>query len=412
MNDIERCGSAKGPPAASDSDDGPGASNATHHWHRDGPASVLCIRRRVVHLGLFAGAFGLLVLGFHILWARPFDSSSFAGHSLAWIEHVGAGSIEMPSAPGFVEGFRDVGYSDVFRVLSVPAAHDMAVRTIAFFNAFTGSNASRARNASFLARNGKITTTRKGARPLRNSATVASCARNGSRVDNATDLQVRKHHMHLYSRDLAELPASPALIGPVQAVIGRDIVLVQTQILRRKKGENHRLHADRPTMTNCEVAVWLALQGVSFNATLEVLPYSHRLLAFITVIPDFNYTAMWSESTSLHNARGSLAEEYASERLGRRVRLRRVNATDGEAVLFRIALWHGSVIDADADRLAVVYRYSPVDCPSSVGNMTRPPLPVILVSGSIDAASQSTYDFVTWEGLPSNATAPRPVSLH
>lgn len=104
---------------------------------------------------------------------------------------------------------------------------------------------------------------------------------------------------------------------------------------------------------------------------------------------------------------GPIAEEIASKKLGRRTRIIHVDATDGQAVLFNLALWHGSANDKDSERLAVVFRYRHADCPYSKVSEVRPP--AILVSGSVTDARLAMHNLVSWEKAPLNADAPQPV---
>lgn len=269
---------------------------------------------------------------------------------------------------GLADGYPEAGHSSVFRVVSSAAAHGIAARALAIRRPLAHSQ-------------------NKSGRPL---------------------------YVHARSRELAGLAASPLIAERVQAVLGADIVLVETQLLLRRKGENHRLHADRARPTFCDVngsvAVWLALRGVSIAATLEVLPYSHQLGFPPSDIPSFKSAASgWAENVSLHHVLGPIAEEFASRKLGRSTRILRVNASDGQAVLFNLALWHGSANDNDSERVAVAFRFMHADCPYAMMNEVR--TPVILVSGSVTVARLAMHNLVSWDKVPLDGQSPLPVLL-
>lgn len=91
------------------------------------------------------------------------------------------------------------------------------------------------------------------------------------------------HNRHLDDRTLWEISTQPAIVGAMQSVLGRDLLLWRTNFFTKEPGAREiPWHQDRnywPLEPEIIISAWLAIDRADKeNACLQVIPGSHRKL--------------------------------------------------------------------------------------------------------------------------------------
>lgn len=216
---------------------------------------------------------------------------------------------------------------------------------------------------------------------------------------------------------LHRVAADRRILDLIAPIVGTDVLLWGCSLVRSAPGSVHPWHVD----IECTVAsgryatVWIGLEHTRGNA-LQLISGSHR----------FGRTVQ-QEQAERGYARGAASTEtvlgWARER-NPVARCCEPELTDGEAIVFDGALWHGSPRNRGRrTRSALLLQYASADSPLRLPdrrlewpfgfvNAPRPPAIVVRGSGSGDLNRLVPPPAGgTQKGLPMLSTSIRPIGL-
>lgn len=158
------------------------------------------------------------------------------------------------------------------------------------------------------------------------------------------------------SPELWRVATLPALVDPIAALLGDDVLLCGANLVERDPGQVHPWHTDTHLASpeGRAVSVWVALEGVTPESTLRVIDGSHRYGAVPQQLAaEAGGDPMMPEATALELAR----------RVDPDAEVTAVDLADGDAVLFDEAMWHGTDNVGSRTRSALVLHYCTPDKP-------------------------------------------------
>ena len=186
-----------------------------------------------------------------------------------------------------------------------------------------------------------------------------------------------------------EVAKHPAILGAVSSLLGDDVMLWGASIQTRASGAIHPWHTDIEvsTASGKSVSVWIGLENTAADSSLLIVPHSHR----------FGVTV---QETAHHF--GKRRKEIANEDVVRwatehdpRSRIVKIEMTDGEALFFDGALWHGSHNLTSNMRRALLLHYATPDTPIRIPDLNSlewpfrlldaPRPPCIMIKGTAGA---------------------------
>ncbi len=163
------------------------------------------------------------------------------------------------------------------------------------------------------------------------------------------------------SRDYYDIATHPSILDRVAAVLGNDIMLWGVQMVIRKPGIVHPWHSDMETVGGIgqTVSVWLGLDNVNYNSSLQLIRYSHK---FGKSIQEMRYQT----STSRSDVNQGQVLKWAKE-MDPNSKLLTCSMKNGDAVFFDGNLWHGTNnINLIGTRKALLIQYATPDRPIQV----------------------------------------------
>ena len=186
-----------------------------------------------------------------------------------------------------------------------------------------------------------------------------------------------------------EVAKHPAILGVVSSLLGDDVMLWGASIQTRASGAIHPWHTDIEvsTASGKSVSVWIGLENTAADSSLLIVPHSHR----------FGVTVQ----ETAHRF-GKRRKEIANEDVVRwatehdpRSRIVKIEMTDGEALFFDGALWHGSHNLTSNMRRALLLHYATPDTPIRIPDLNSlewpfrlldaPRPPCIMIKGTAGA---------------------------
>ena len=188
-------------------------------------------------------------------------------------------------------------------------------------------------------------------------------------------------------RFLYDLATRPAVLEPVTAALGPDVVLWGLSAVVREPGRVHPWHSD---IESCGpeggfVSVWIGIEKTSRESALQLIAGSHRLGRSVQ-------EARTARSIARDDATPDALLQLARE-LDEQVRFVQPEMTDGEAIFFDGRLWHGSDNQRRrGERVALLLQYAAAEREVRIPDWdeldwpfrirAEPLPPVIVVSGS------------------------------
>jgi len=160
-----------------------------------------------------------------------------------------------------------------------------------------------------------------------------------------------------------QIARHPAIVEGVSSLLGDDLMLWGASIQTRAPGAVHPWHSDIEisTASGKSVSVWIGLENTAADSSLSIVPYSHR----------FGMTVQETAQRS-GKRRSEMSNEdvvrWAAER-DPRSGILKVEMTDGEALFFDGALWHGSRNLTANTRQALLLQYAVPELPIRIPNL-------------------------------------------
>lgn len=183
---------------------------------------------------------------------------------------------------------------------------------------------------------------------------------------------------HHFIPRVREIARHPSIVESLRAVLGPNIILWGSQILRKKPGRAHSWHTDVEAIEWKTVNVWVSLENTSELASLKLISGSAQL----SVTPE-----LLSSEDGL-NLEDDDAVLSAARRHDPNAELRVPIIAEGEAVFFDGRTWHGSFNIGSETRTALLLQYSTPDVKVKIPTTFDRPVnwhsyspPCMLVSG-------------------------------
>jgi hypothetical protein len=154
------------------------------------------------------------------------------------------------------------------------------------------------------------------------------------------------------SKIFYDLAMNPKIIDAVTELIGDDIILWGSGMVTRPPGFNHPWHSDiesaLPPEKTC--TAWIAIENVSFDTSLQIIPYSHK---FDMTIQECSFRNGKRRGQAKTDDVVRWAQEKNPECF-----LHQSEMNDGEVQYFDGHIWHHSNNTTDKTRLAVIMQYA------------------------------------------------------
>jgi len=189
------------------------------------------------------------------------------------------------------------------------------------------------------------------------------------------------------SRDYYDIATNPAILDHVSVILGEDVILWGASMVSRQPGNVHPWHSDMETVggTGRTVSVWLGLDNVNYNLSLQVIRHSHK---FGVTVQEMRHKTGIDRS----DVKPELVLKWAKE-MDSRAKLLTCSMNNGDAIFFDGNLWHGTdnlnltgtrkallIQYASPDRLIQAPSYKHLDWPFQFRDDIRPPC--LMVKGS------------------------------
>ncbi len=157
------------------------------------------------------------------------------------------------------------------------------------------------------------------------------------------------------SSEIYALATRSELLDQVESVIGPNILLCGANLVERDPGQAHPWHVDvHFAGPGRGISLWMGLEGVDASTTLHVVPGSHRY---------GGSPQQLSVESGFDSAVDPDRVRNLARTIDRDARIVPVPMSDGEAVLFDAALWHGTLNEAGHVRSALVAHYAAPETP-------------------------------------------------
>lgn len=189
-----------------------------------------------------------------------------------------------------------------------------------------------------------------------------------------------------------ELGTRPALLSVLRSLMGKDIVLWGSTLVKRDPRQPHPWHTDIESSRTDGgfVSVWIGLENTCQQSGLQLVTRSHLFGKSIQEVYQ-------EKGLSRGTASSENVVEWAGE-LDQRAEFLQPEVGDGEALIFDGRLWHGSYNALEQTRLALLFQYAKSGTPVRMHDTTRlewpfrflesPLPPVIVVSGEVDEVNR------------------------
>ena len=166
------------------------------------------------------------------------------------------------------------------------------------------------------------------------------------------------------SRAFYEIATYPAILDPVQELLGSDVLLWGASIQSRRPGQVHAWHTDIEVTdpeSTC-VAVWVGLAHTDRDSSLVLVPGSQR---FETI-----QEVRAKSGAARERVSDADIDRWARER-DQSSGLTLVEMTDGEALFFDGRMWHGSNNLGRETRHALLLQFSTPTSPIRLPDLNR-----------------------------------------
>ena len=170
--------------------------------------------------------------------------------------------------------------------------------------------------------------------------------------------------LHAHVAAARQVATSPGVVGPVRALVGKDLVLWGSQWVEKSAGKAHRWHADVECLDSDGVTVWLPLRNAGPDSGIKVIARSHRLATYPQALQA-------EQALDLDDDHSVLA---AARRLDASASIVTPRVKPGEFVLFRGRAWHATFNRTAEARIALIFQFSPVGVAVRIPITFVPPL--------------------------------------
>jgi hypothetical protein len=153
---------------------------------------------------------------------------------------------------------------------------------------------------------------------------------------------------HLVIRHMAQTGALPQLVDRAVSLLGNDIVLWGSQVIKQQPHAQHRIHLDVENSVFEGVTFWIGLKNVVTRQTFTVIPRSHL----------FDISPQELKNRDGLDIRDEQAVLQAARMIDPFCQLHQMEVTDGCFIIFNGKLWHGTRNVTEEPRYAMTFQYT------------------------------------------------------
>jgi hypothetical protein len=153
---------------------------------------------------------------------------------------------------------------------------------------------------------------------------------------------------HTLDKQIALLGAHPLIMDKLVPLIGEDILLWGSQLVRQASGKKKRFHLDAEYSAIEGASAWIAIQNVQPQQSFFLIAGSHLINASPQELSKI-------ENLDLQDPEAVLE---AALRFNPDCKLIKLAINDGEFILFHGKLWHGTMNNTALPRYAINFRYT------------------------------------------------------
>ncbi|MBD0352158.1 MAG: phytanoyl-CoA dioxygenase family protein [Flavisolibacter sp.] len=146
---------------------------------------------------------------------------------------------------------------------------------------------------------------------------------------------------------MAELAMHADILGKINSLLGKNVLLWGSQIIKQKPFRRHRFHRDIEFSVIDGVAVWLAVKNVNSD-TFSVIPGSQL----------FRLSPQELSFLEGFNLNDEAAVLSSTKKINPDSELVSLNISDGQYIIFHGKLWHGTKNKTANPRYAINLRYT------------------------------------------------------
>ena len=156
---------------------------------------------------------------------------------------------------------------------------------------------------------------------------------------------------HIAVRKMVDLASHPVFMRKLAALVGNDILLWGSQIIKQQPGKKKRFHVDAEYSAISGPAIWLAVKNVVPQNTFFVITKSHLI----------NRSPQELQKLQGINLEDADEVLVAARQFDPECELVKVDIRDGQFIIFDGKLWHGAANNTNEARLAMNFRYTTPD---------------------------------------------------
>ena len=152
---------------------------------------------------------------------------------------------------------------------------------------------------------------------------------------------------HAVDRTTAEIAQHPELLKALREILGDNILLWSSQIMKQKPGKQLHWHVDQEHKVWKGVSVWIALKNVQPFKSVSVVSGSHLF--------NSDPADCLSEKADHQQLQLVISKESADSKIVD------LNIKDGEFFIFNGTTWHATRNETDSSRFALLLQYCTPD---------------------------------------------------
>ncbi len=150
---------------------------------------------------------------------------------------------------------------------------------------------------------------------------------------------------HTVVREVAETATHPAIVEKITPLLGEDILLWGSMLIRQKPSAKHPVHVDVEHVEWPGISVWIGIENVTNQSSFCVVPGSHHY----NITPDELKGTDPSDDKLIMEAARKMYPES---------KLKYLNIKDGQFIIFSGKLWHGTKNDSSKLRSSIILQYT------------------------------------------------------
>lgn len=156
---------------------------------------------------------------------------------------------------------------------------------------------------------------------------------------------------HTVVKALALLSKEPQIISKLRPILGDNILLWGSMLIRQKASAKHPIHVDVEHFKWKGVSVWIGIENVISGSSFGIITRTHS----------FNISPEELHSNQDINDLNDSSVLEAAKRINPNCRLVYLDVKDGEFIIFNGKLWHGTKNNTNKTRSSILLQYTTPD---------------------------------------------------